>query len=307
MDKKWHFDIGYLLFALIVVMLLQQLWSAYQEADVVPYSQFSTMLRDGKISDVEVAEQYMRATLKEPLPDGRKQVIAVRVDPAIAKELETANVKFSGVVELVAQCADPIEIMDAEQVVRLMESRTLRSQTCANVTLQPAIHQHAAPPIGARIGERAERVPWRNRILRPFEEADAGVELHASEFGRSQRSRVGLEFEPFAGTCLSTVQKTEFQGSGQAAPVRVDGEGRHFLVGPSCRLPTGFSNAARSAAVVPRLSSGTARSDAVVAVPSARVAGETRARARLSGVRDAAAAAGGMACFARRGVARRAS
>ena len=99
MDKKWHFDIGYLLFALIVVMLLQQLWSAYQEADVVPYSQFSTMLRDGKISDVEVAEQYMRATLKEPLPDGRKQVIAVRVDPAIAKELETANVKFSGVVE----------------------------------------------------------------------------------------------------------------------------------------------------------------------------------------------------------------
>jgi len=46
--------------------------------------------------------------------------------------------------------------------------------------------------------------------LRPFEEADSGVELHAGEFGRSQRSRVVPEFEPFAGTCLSTVKKTEF-------------------------------------------------------------------------------------------------
>jgi cell division protease FtsH len=98
-ERAWHFDIGYLLFALIVILLFQQFWSMRQETEVVPYSEFASMLRDNKIVEVEVGEQVVRATLKDPLPDGRKELLAVRVDPNIAQELEAAKVKYSGVVE----------------------------------------------------------------------------------------------------------------------------------------------------------------------------------------------------------------
>ncbi len=98
-ERPWHFDIGYVLFALIVILLFQQFWSMYREAEVVPYSEFQSLLRDDKIAEVEVGEQIIRATLKAPLPDGRKELLAARVDPNIAQELEAAKVKYSGVVE----------------------------------------------------------------------------------------------------------------------------------------------------------------------------------------------------------------
>jgi cell division protease FtsH len=98
-ERPWHFDFGYVLFALIAILLFQQFWSMYREAEVVPYSEFESLLRDNKIADVEVGEHAVRATLKKPLPDGRKELLAVRVDPNIAEELEAAKVKYSGVIE----------------------------------------------------------------------------------------------------------------------------------------------------------------------------------------------------------------
>ena len=98
-ERPWHFDIGYVLFALIAILLFQQFWSIYREAEVVPYSEFESLLRDNKIAEVEVGEHVVRATLKQPLPDGRKDLLAARVDPNIAEELEAAKVKYSGVVE----------------------------------------------------------------------------------------------------------------------------------------------------------------------------------------------------------------
>ena len=98
-ERPWHFDIGYVLFALIAILLFQQFWSIYRDAEVVPYSEFESLLRDNNIADVEVGEHVVRATLKKPLPDGRKELLAVRVDPNIAEELGAAKVKYSGVVE----------------------------------------------------------------------------------------------------------------------------------------------------------------------------------------------------------------
>ena len=98
-ERPWHFDIGYVLFALIAILLFQQFWSMYQEAEVVPYSEFESLLRDDKIADVGVGEHVIRATLKKPLPDRRKELLSVRVDPNIAEELEAAKVKYYGISE----------------------------------------------------------------------------------------------------------------------------------------------------------------------------------------------------------------
>ena len=98
-ERRWRFDIGYFLLALIAVLILQQVWTIHQQTEVVPYSEFANLLREDKIAEVEVGEQLVRATLKEPLPDGRKQLLTVRVDPNIAQELEAAKIKYSGAVE----------------------------------------------------------------------------------------------------------------------------------------------------------------------------------------------------------------
>jgi cell division protease FtsH len=96
---KGRFDIGYFLLALIAILVFQQILETYSRTDVVAYSEFYDMLREGKIADVEVGEKAVRATLKKPIPDGRKQIFAVRVDPSFAQELEAAKVKYSGAVE----------------------------------------------------------------------------------------------------------------------------------------------------------------------------------------------------------------
>lgn len=97
--QEWHFDVGYFLLAIIAILIFQQVWATYSQTQIVPYSEFFELLREDKIAEVEVGEKAVRATLKKPLPDGRKQVLAVRVDPGFAQELEAAKVKYSGAVE----------------------------------------------------------------------------------------------------------------------------------------------------------------------------------------------------------------
>lgn len=97
--REWRFDLGYFLLAAIAILVFQQLWESYGETNVVPYSEFYDLLREDKLADVQVGDKAVRATLKQPLPDGKRQVVAIRVDPNIAQELEAAKVKYSGTAE----------------------------------------------------------------------------------------------------------------------------------------------------------------------------------------------------------------
>ena len=97
--REWRFDIGYFLLAFIAILIFQQLWSVYASTDVIPFSEFTQLLDEKKIAEVEVGERVIRATLKEARPDGRKQLLTVRVDPTVARELEKQGVKFSGAME----------------------------------------------------------------------------------------------------------------------------------------------------------------------------------------------------------------
>ncbi|MFA6204964.1 MAG: ATP-dependent zinc metalloprotease FtsH [Methylocystis sp.] len=97
--RDWRFNVGYLLFALIAILILHRIWDIHQQTEVILYSEFANLLREDKVSEVVVGDQAVRATLKEPTPDGRKQVLAVRVEPNFAQELEAAKVKYSGQIE----------------------------------------------------------------------------------------------------------------------------------------------------------------------------------------------------------------
>ncbi len=99
MDKKVQYNLWYALAAVFGILLLQTLWQQYQQVEPIPYSQFQSYLKDGKIDDIVIADKYIQGTLKDARPDQPSQFITTRVDPNIASDLEKYGVKFRGATE----------------------------------------------------------------------------------------------------------------------------------------------------------------------------------------------------------------
>jgi len=99
MDKKVQYNLWYVLAAVFGVLLLQALWQQYQQVEPIPYSQFQSYLKDGKIDDIVITDRYIQGTLKNARPDQPSQFITTRVDPNIASDLEKYGVKFRGATE----------------------------------------------------------------------------------------------------------------------------------------------------------------------------------------------------------------
>ena len=98
MDRKTRFNVGYLFLTFFAVMILREAWVQYTQVEEVPYSEFQHLLVEQKLADVTITQEHVRGKLK--VPDGKKtQVIAVRVDPNLAKDLTQFNVPFSQVFE----------------------------------------------------------------------------------------------------------------------------------------------------------------------------------------------------------------
>ena len=95
MEKEAHINIWYFIFVFLGIMLLQE-WLGKTHVETVPYSEFQQLLQDGKIAEIRVAETNLRAQLKEPLADGRREINTVRVEPELAKDLSRYNVRFFG-------------------------------------------------------------------------------------------------------------------------------------------------------------------------------------------------------------------
>ena len=112
--KQRTFSIGYTVAALIVLFLVQSLLFA-PHAETVSYSEFKTLVKKGKVSDLVLDKQAISGTLavdgleglipKEKLEQLKRsgathRFTTTRVDdPGLVAELEAANVKFAGRVE----------------------------------------------------------------------------------------------------------------------------------------------------------------------------------------------------------------
>ena len=95
-QKRFHFL--YAVLALLGVMFIHDLWVGYRQVAVLPYSQFQALVREKKVAEVQVGEDRLQGTLKEPL-DGKTRFVTNRVGPELSKELDEAQVKYSGTVE----------------------------------------------------------------------------------------------------------------------------------------------------------------------------------------------------------------
>src|SRR6266404_6346194 len=99
MNKQTQFHVGYWLSAIIGILLLQHFYSISQRIEALPYSQFQQLLQEGKVDRVAVSDRYIQGTLKEPLPNGKKQFVTTRVDSQLAGDLQKFGVTYSGEVE----------------------------------------------------------------------------------------------------------------------------------------------------------------------------------------------------------------
>jgi cell division protease FtsH len=99
MNKETQYHAWYWVAAIAALMIIQAIWTSYTQVSVIPYSDFQTDLKDGKVSEVRVSGNYIQGKFKEADKNGRIDFITTRVDPEIAGQLEKYNVKFAGQIE----------------------------------------------------------------------------------------------------------------------------------------------------------------------------------------------------------------
>ncbi|WP_020648675.1 ATP-dependent zinc metalloprotease FtsH [Solimonas variicoloris] len=113
MDRKTQLNLAYLLIAVFGVLMLQSLFSTMTRVEAVPYSEFQQRLKNGEISEVEISEDAVKGTLKNPQPGKTQYLLANRVAPELIAELDAAGVKYyqvheSGLLRTLASWVIPL-------------------------------------------------------------------------------------------------------------------------------------------------------------------------------------------------------
>jgi cell division protease FtsH len=99
MEKQTGLNIGYLIFALLAVLMLREWWTQASAIEPLPYSTFEQYLKDGKIADVSVSDRLITGHLKSPEPGGKSIVVSTLVEPALAERLSQFGVTYTRVYD----------------------------------------------------------------------------------------------------------------------------------------------------------------------------------------------------------------
>ncbi|HEX5079457.1 MAG TPA: ATP-dependent zinc metalloprotease FtsH [Geminicoccaceae bacterium] len=96
MDKKANFNAWYLIIAVLALMVIQGLWQQAQQTEYLPYSEFETYLKDGKVDNLTITETRIVGELKEAKQGGPSSFVTTRVSPEFARQLQQYGVTFRG-------------------------------------------------------------------------------------------------------------------------------------------------------------------------------------------------------------------
>jgi len=98
MERRTQFNIGYLLFALVAILALQQWWQQAQTVEVLPYSEFEKLLAEHKIDEVVISDQRITGKLNNK-QGGKTVAVANLVTPDLAERLSRYGVRYTRVYE----------------------------------------------------------------------------------------------------------------------------------------------------------------------------------------------------------------
>ena len=95
MDPKTRFHLGYVLVAIIGVLVLHDVWVAMRVTENIPYSDFQRLVREGKVARVVVSDRTVEGVLKTP-DRGKTRFTTTRVPSDVAAELDAHGVAYAG-------------------------------------------------------------------------------------------------------------------------------------------------------------------------------------------------------------------
>jgi cell division protease FtsH len=97
--QNHKFNLTYFFVVFLIILGLQEFFLQSQTT-TVPYSEFEEVLANGKVKEVVISENEVRAVLTEPRESDRKQVlIAKKVETDMVERLEKHNIKYWRVIE----------------------------------------------------------------------------------------------------------------------------------------------------------------------------------------------------------------
>jgi cell division protease FtsH len=100
MEKHHKFSIWYVLLGVWVVLIIQSYIASMFAAQIIPYSQFLSLLKAGKIVEVAVTANQIEGKMKvEGAPNESKVFKTIRVDPDLSNLLDQYKVAFKGEIE----------------------------------------------------------------------------------------------------------------------------------------------------------------------------------------------------------------
>lgn len=94
--RKQQIAVWSIVLAVVGLSLLQWVWLNHDQVEIIPYSQFETLVQDNKVAEVLVGADHIDGRLKEPLPNGRTQIRTDRVDAQLADRLAAHGVVVRG-------------------------------------------------------------------------------------------------------------------------------------------------------------------------------------------------------------------
>lgn len=100
MQKHYKFSIWYVLLGIWVVLLVQNYIASMFAAQVIPYSQFLSLLKAGKVTEIAVTANQIQGKMKVDGEAGDFRLFkTIRVDPDLSAMLEQYPVSFKGEIE----------------------------------------------------------------------------------------------------------------------------------------------------------------------------------------------------------------
>ncbi|MGA1840183.1 MAG: ATP-dependent zinc metalloprotease FtsH [bacterium] len=98
MEKHHKFSIWYVVFGIWVVLLLQSYLASVFSIKTIPYSEFLSLLKDGRVTEIAISSNQIQGKMK--VDGGKEQLFkSIRVDTEFSNMLEQYPVVFKGEVE----------------------------------------------------------------------------------------------------------------------------------------------------------------------------------------------------------------
>ena len=98
MEKHHKFSIWYVLIGIWAVLIAQNYLHSMFAVQTIPYSQFLSLLKEGRVTEIAVSQNRIEGKMKAE-GGTAKAFRAVRVDPELSNMLEQYHVTFKGEVE----------------------------------------------------------------------------------------------------------------------------------------------------------------------------------------------------------------